>query len=67
MKYINLDFIKFNKVSFIGSSYGVIWDGKYKDKTGNFKEGLFDQIITFYNPIDRFFSTFFKNLFKNSF
>jgi tRNA A-37 threonylcarbamoyl transferase component Bud32 len=32
MKYINLDYIKFNKVCFIGSSYGVIWDAKYKDK-----------------------------------
>jgi tRNA A-37 threonylcarbamoyl transferase component Bud32 len=37
MKYINLDFIKFNKVSFIGSSYGVIWDGKYKDKNAIIK------------------------------
>jgi len=32
MKYINLDNIKFNNVCFTGSSYGVIWNGKYKDK-----------------------------------
>jgi tRNA A-37 threonylcarbamoyl transferase component Bud32 len=37
MKHINLDLIKFNNVEFRGSSYGVIWNAKFKGKNAIIK------------------------------